>query len=523
MNITTLYLSGFDGTTTRDEIVEVLSMSCPRLVLRQSPSAVSPHISLPTSTVHILLVGVTFRGSLALVRFPGASSAPPDLMARVIGAMPALNGSKVAPRRFISPAKSWSPHGLRVVLEPSHFGALSQYPSLKSLADSYPAVYRSYLSLDFATRLDAERGFTVELGHPEMSPKQAALDTLAAQPSESAKEDASLREELHTLKEEHTKTRRTLVVTEGELERQNAEYTIVVARISKEQKEHESTKDELKRANAEAFELTCEKRDTWRRLQDMRRLQEETKQLEKEAREELRAFMNDHRDETKLRRDAEFHERQCTKASERREQAEAEAKKWKSNYQSSSQNHTKAKAELARAKADLEQAQAENQALTTQLTQLNARVTQLESSEQNVATKTNELKRSEQRFMSLARQPTEICLAKVRAEETVVPTKEAECARSTELYKQALDAKEPITPEAANVQLGEFEVAKTKILENKQLEAKLENIEAAGDLLLLNVLNSIRASGVKKKRPLSDVLGVDSPTRQTKRVYRTLS
>ena len=118
-----------------------------------APLAVSSQASLPTSTEHSLFVRITFRDPLALVQFLDAPSTPPHLMTEAIGAILALNGSKVVPRRRISSANSWSPEGLRVVLEPSHLSALSQDPSLKSLVDTYPAVYSRYLSLDSLTSL----------------------------------------------------------------------------------------------------------------------------------------------------------------------------------------------------------------------------------------------------------------------------------------------------------------------------------------------------------------------------------
>jgi hypothetical protein len=161
MNFPTLYITGFDDTTTRDEILEVLSISCPglaRWVLATSPLAMSSQISLPTYTDHSLCVNVTFRDSLAFVGF--LPSTPPQLTAKVIGAVLALNGSKVVPRRCISSTNSWSPYGLRVVLDPSHLGALSQHSSLKDLADAYPAVYGHYLPPDFAVNFDMKYGFT---------------------------------------------------------------------------------------------------------------------------------------------------------------------------------------------------------------------------------------------------------------------------------------------------------------------------------------------------------------------------
>lgn len=122
-------------------------------VLALAPPVVSSQDSLPTSTEHSLCVRVTFRNPLALVQFLDDPSTPPHLMTEAIGAVLALNGSKVVPRRCISSANSWSPEGLRVVLEPSHLSALSQYPSLKNLVDAYPAVYSPYLSLDSLTSL----------------------------------------------------------------------------------------------------------------------------------------------------------------------------------------------------------------------------------------------------------------------------------------------------------------------------------------------------------------------------------
>jgi len=126
-------------------------MSCPCLaqyVLALSPLAVSSQTSLPTSMEHSLCMRVTTRDSVALVRFLDAPSTTPHLTSEVIGAVLALNGSKVVPRRCMSSANTWSLYGLQVVLEPSHFGALSQYPSLKSLADAYPPIYSRYLPLD---------------------------------------------------------------------------------------------------------------------------------------------------------------------------------------------------------------------------------------------------------------------------------------------------------------------------------------------------------------------------------------
>ena len=86
--------------------------------------------------------------SLAFVRFLDAPSTPPHWTAEVIGAVLASNGSKVVPHRCIPSANSWSFYGLQVVLEPSHLGALPQYPSSKSLAEAYPSVFNRYLSLD---------------------------------------------------------------------------------------------------------------------------------------------------------------------------------------------------------------------------------------------------------------------------------------------------------------------------------------------------------------------------------------
>jgi len=126
-------------------------MSCPCLaqyVLAPRPLAVSSQTSLPTSMEHSLCMHVTFRDSVALVRFLDAPSTTPHLTSEVIGAVLALNGSKVVPRRCMSSVNSWSLYGLQIVLEPSHFGALSQYPSLKSLADAYPPIYSRYLPLD---------------------------------------------------------------------------------------------------------------------------------------------------------------------------------------------------------------------------------------------------------------------------------------------------------------------------------------------------------------------------------------
>ena len=130
-------------------------MSSPCLaqcVLAPGPLAVSSQNSLPTSTEHILYIHVTFLEPLALVQFSHSSSAPPRPMTEVISAVLALNGSRVVPRRCSSSANSRSPSGLRVVLDPSHFSALLQYPSLKSLANAYPAVYSRYLPLDSSPR-----------------------------------------------------------------------------------------------------------------------------------------------------------------------------------------------------------------------------------------------------------------------------------------------------------------------------------------------------------------------------------
>lgn len=120
MNMPTLYLTGFDDTTRRGEIVEVLTMSCPRRAFLPSPlRAVSSQTSLLTSTEHSLRVDITFRDSFAPVRFLDVPSAPPGLAAEVFDTVLVLNESKVVSRRCVSSANSWSPYGLRVVLEPS--------------------------------------------------------------------------------------------------------------------------------------------------------------------------------------------------------------------------------------------------------------------------------------------------------------------------------------------------------------------------------------------------------------------
>src|SRR5258706_2280833 len=440
MDSPTLYITGFDDATTQHEIVEVLSMSSPCLapcVLAPAPLAVSSQASLSTSTEHSLCVRVTFRDPLALVQFLDAPSTPPHLMTEAIGPVLALNGSKVVPRRCISSATSWSPYGLRVVLEPSHLSALSQYPSLKSLVDPYPAVYSRYPCLDSLTSLRSalsgqltaaptnramfttisplpptpetpstalehplgeDRPQTLCSGHisppyrgilrltptpllvpdsvplqsteyedqgmvslptkfhlyrrlivyqegvnlafqasqfskvtdPDVSPRQAELDTLEAQPTHPTavlREVADLRGRLHTVQEAYAKTRQTLEVTEVQLVRQNTEYMSVLGQLSEERKKHEFTLDEMRETFA-------------RKLQDAER-------LAKDAREELDAFKNDDRNATKLLRDAKFHERQCLKAGKRREQAEAESKQLRASYECLSQEHEAVKTELA--------------------------------------------------------------------------------------------------------------------------------------------------------------------------------
>jgi chromosome segregation ATPase len=151
------------------------------------------------------------------------------------------------------------------------------------------------------------------------------------------------------------------------------------------------------------------------------------------------------------------------------------------------------KGALAAATRQLEQAQAENQASTTQLTVSNARVTELElkldSSEQNVAIQTNQLKKSEQRLMSLSHQLADTRYEKDQSNATAqakIQELEAECARSTELYKQALDAKEAVTRELENVRLASAcaaEAANTQFAEFKeQLRASSIEIKRLQEL-----------------------------------------
>ena len=723
MDSPTLYITGFDDATTQHEIVEVLSMSSPCIaqrVLALAPPVVSSQDSLPTSTEHSLCVRVTFRNPLALVQFLDDSSTPPHLMTEAIGAVLALNGSKVVPRRCISSANSWSPEGLRVVLEPSHLSALSQYPSLKNLVDAYPAVYSPYLSPDSLTSLGSalsgqltvahtnramlttisplpptpetpstalehplseDRPRTLCPGHifpshggilrltsapllvpgsdpflsaeyedqgmvslstdffstddlsfyqegvnlafqasqiskvvdPGVPPRQAELDTLEAQsihPTAMLQGVADPQDRVRTVEEAYAKTRQILEVTEVQLVRQNTEYMSVLGQLSEERKMHEFTLNEMRETHA-------------RKLQDAER-------LAKDACGELDAFKNDDRDATRLLRDAKFHERQCLKAGESREQAEAELKKLRVAYEQLSQEHNAllkdervtTKGALAAATQQLEQARAENQASTNQLTAANARVTELElkldSSEHNVAMKTSGLKKLEQSLISLSHHLADICRTVNQEKATAQACSDKKLRAATELINELQEKKSDIegalneehkqTIKDLNSQLadrrreinclqdlqatvqaeleatrGELfcEKAKTTSISNERdekqamvislqlslknereegrvlkedlavertkkreleaeliesrekvkaleedkqrLETQVKIAEAAGDSLRGDVLNGIQVYETNKKRPHSDVLGVGSSGRPTKRPFRNRS
>ena len=350
-----------------------------------------------------------------------------------------------------------------------------------------------------------------------------ALGTLEAQPTDPtavSKVVAYLRGQLHTIEGAYAKTRQTLEVADVELVRQNTEYMSVLGQLSEERKMHKSRLDEMR----ETFT---------RKLQDAEQRAGQAERLAKDAREALDAFKNDDRDTTRLLRDAKFHERQCEKAGKRRQQAEAELKRLEATYKLLYQEHERAKAELALAKeADqdlaagnppsclhvlpatkddakllkdelvttkgalaaatqqLEQARAENQASTNQLIAANARVMELKlelnSSEHDVATKTNELKISEQRLISLSHNLADTRHAMSQAgarAQAEIQELEGKCFRSTELYDQALDAKAAATRElekarldiasaasAANAQLAEHEATRAMLLEDLKVE-----------------------------------------------------
>ena len=643
MDSPTLYIAGFDEAMTPNEIVKVLSMSSPCLaqcVLAPAPLGVSSQTSLPTSTEHILYVHVTFRDPLHLVQFLDTST-PPRPVTEVIGAVLALNGSKVVPRRSISSANSWSPSGLRVVLDPSHFGALLQYQSLKSLADAYPAVYSRYLSLaspgpalsgqlsvalsnhaTFVTtlpptpetpstalehplsqerlqspcrghsfpplvrgsvpRLSAEyedQGMVglptnffstdnllyyqeevnlafqasqfSEVADPDVSPSQAKLDTLESQPTNPTtvlNGVSDMQERLHTVEEAYAKARQTLEVTEAQLERQNTEYMRVLGQLSEERKMHGLTLEELRETFA-------------RELQDAEQRARQAERLAKDAREELDTFKNDDRDATRLRRDAKFHERQCVKAGQRREQAEAELKKLRASYERLSQEHAgqggeefrdasnslalegcnppsdlpagdppshlqvplatpellkdelvTTKGALTTATQQLERARAENQASANQLTAVNARVTKLEleldSSEHNLAMKMSELEKAEQSLLSLSHHLADICseMDQVKAAaQAKIQKLEAKCNRATGLYEQSLDAKAAVTQELEKERLAFASATDATNAQLAEYEAKRAT--------LLEELKAGRSQLVNRSREINRLQGLQATVR----------
>ena len=116
MNILTLYLSRFDDPTMQDEIVQVLS------VMSAIGSMCSRLISSGAELTNVVtyLYGAQSLRRYRSPRFSRPCQGPPPLIAELIGAVLALNGSKVVPRRCISSTNTWSRDGLRVVLEPSY-------------------------------------------------------------------------------------------------------------------------------------------------------------------------------------------------------------------------------------------------------------------------------------------------------------------------------------------------------------------------------------------------------------------
>ena len=362
------------------------------------------------------------------------------------------------------------------------------------------------------------------MADPDVSPRQATLDTLEARPTNPTTlldGVADIQERLRTVEEAYAKTRQTLEVAEVELERQNTEYSLVLGQLSEERKKHDLTLQEMLK------------------LQDAEQRARQAERRERDAREELDAFKNDHPDATRLRRDAKFHERQCVKAGQRREQAEAELKKLRATYERLSQEHKIVKAELALVKEagqggegfrdasnslaleggnppsdrsardfptypqvlatpellkdelvttkgaltaatqQLEQARAESQASTNQLTAANARVTELEleldSSERNLAMKTSEQNKSEQSLISLSHHLADVCreMDQVKAAaQTEIQELEAKCNRFTGLHEQALDAKAAVAQELEKERLAFASATEATNAQLAECEAK---------------------------------------------------